>query len=58
MCVRVRVCVHVCLLCEFFVCLPQGYKLHSCNIEPVQPAEQVCYIYKHNEAFYIWAWPL
>ena len=30
-CMCVRVCVH-----------PRGYKLHSCDIEPVQPAEQVC----------------
>ena len=38
----VCVCVHV--------CLPQGYKLHSCDIEPLQPVEQVCYIQKCNEA--------
>ena len=31
--VCVRMCVHL-----------QGYKLHSCDIEPVQPAEQVCCI--------------
>ena len=41
------------------VCLcvspPQGYKLHSRDTKPVQPAEQVCYIQKHNEAFYAWA---
>ena len=29
------VCVCVC---------PQGYKLHLCDIEPVQPVEQVCCI--------------
>ena len=38
MCVRVCVCVRAC------VCPPQGYKLHLRDIEPVQPAEQVCCI--------------
>ena len=39
MCVCLCVCVYMC------VCVrPQGYKLHSCHIEPVQPAEQVCCI--------------
>ena len=33
--VGMRVCMHVC------VC-PRGYKLHSRDIEPLQPAEQVC----------------
>ena len=35
---------HVCIC----VCPPQGYKLHSLDIEPVQPAEQVCCVYKRN----------
>ena len=47
MCMCVRVCVR-----------PQGYKLHLRDIQPVQPAEQVCCTLKHNGAFYAWAWPL
>ena len=35
------------------VCVrPRRYKLHSYDIEPVQPAEQVCCIWKCNKAFY------
>ena len=35
--IGMSVCMHAC------VC-PQGYKLHSCDIETVQPAEQICCI--------------
>ena len=33
----VSVCLSLCVR-------PQGYKLHSHDIKPVQPVEQVCYI--------------
>ena len=44
--------VHTCFLEIAFVCdvgmcvcpRPRGYKLHSHDIEPIQPAEQVCCI--------------
>ena len=45
----VRVCVCVCVRAPV---RPRGYTLHSCDIELAQPGEQVCCIYKRNEAFY------
>ena len=48
-CVCVRVCVCACVCACVCVCVcvrvcphPQGYKLHSHDIEPVQLAGQVC----------------
>ena len=39
------------LLSMTLVCVhPWGYKLHSCDIEPVQPTGQVYHIQKCNEA--------
>ena len=40
---------------RWYVCVcvcpdPQGYILHSRDIEPVLPVEQVCYVMKLNEA--------
>ena len=35
------------LLSATSVCVcahPRGYKLHSCDIEPVQTVEQICYV--------------
>ena len=46
------VCACVC------VCPAPRLITFLCDIEPVQPAEQVYYVYKRNEAFYVWAWPL
>ena len=37
------VCVCVCV-CVFVSVHPRGYKLHSRDIEPLQPAEQVFYV--------------
>ena len=47
--VGMSACVCVC---------PRGYKSHSRDIEPVQPAEQVCCVQKCNKAFYVQAWLL
>ena len=44
-CVCACVCVCVCVCACVHVCVrPRGHKLHSHDIKPVQPAEQVCCI--------------
>ena len=40
---NIGMCVCVCVCVCVYVCgCPQGYKLHSRFIEPIQPAEQIC----------------
>ena len=40
--VSMSACMCECVCVSVYVCVrPRGYKLHSHDIEPVQPAEQV-----------------
>ena len=45
-----KLLLSVTLVCVCVCPCPHGYKLHSRDIESVQAVEQVCYVYKCNEA--------